>query len=124
MEDGKLIESDKGTPQGGLISPILANVYLHYVLDLWFTKGIKPNLKGEAYLVRYADDFIVMFQYEEEAKAFYKLLKERMEKSLVLNLQKIRQEYYHLEDLKEQMKHLIFLDLCITTVKPQKGNTQ
>lgn len=80
MEDGKIIESDKGTPQGGLISPILANVYLHYVLDLWFTKGIKPKLKGEAYLVRYADDFILMFQYENEAKSFYELLKERMAK--------------------------------------------
>ena len=68
MEEGKIIESDKGTPQGGLISPILANVYLHYVLDLWFTKGVKPKLKGESYLVRYADDFILMFQYENEAQ--------------------------------------------------------
>ena len=56
MEEGKYLESDKGPPQGGLISPVLANVYLHYVLDLWFTKAIKPKLQGEAYLVRYADD--------------------------------------------------------------------
>ena len=55
MEDMKYYETDKGTPQGGLISPVLANVYLHYVLDLWFEKSVKPNLKGEAYLVRYAD---------------------------------------------------------------------
>ena len=67
MEGTELKESDRGTPQGGLISPVLANVYLHYVLDLWFEKGIKPSLKGEGYSVRYADDFLIMFQYENEA---------------------------------------------------------
>ncbi len=80
MEDMKYYETDKGTPQGGLISPVLANVYLHYVLDLFFEKYIKPKLKGEAYLVRYADDFIIMFQYEEEAKEVYKLLIARLAK--------------------------------------------
>ena len=67
MEGTELKESDRGTPQGGLISPVLANVYLHYVLDLWFEKGIKPRLNGEGYYVRYADDFLIMFQYENEA---------------------------------------------------------
>lgn len=80
IENLKYYESDKGTPQGGLISPVLANVYLHYVLDLWFEKGIKPKLKGEAYLVRYCDDFIIMFQYENEAQNVYELLKERLKK--------------------------------------------
>lgn len=80
IEDLKYFESDKGTPQGGLISPVLANVYLHYVLDLWFEKGIKPKLKGEAYLARYCDDFIIMFQYENEAQNVYELLKERLKK--------------------------------------------
>ena len=80
MEDMKYYETDKGTPQGGLISPVLANVYLHYVLDLWFEKAIKTKLKGEAYLVRYADDFIVMFQYENEAKMVYELLIKRLAK--------------------------------------------
>lgn len=79
LEDYKYYESDKGTPQGGIISPILANVYLHYVLDNWF-KSIKKELKGEAYLIRYADDFVVMFQYEETARKFYKMLIERMRK--------------------------------------------
>lgn len=79
LEDYKYYESDKGTPQGGLISPILANVYLHYVLDNWFNV-IKKEFKGEAYLVRYADDFVVMFQYEDEAREFYKMLVERMRK--------------------------------------------
>lgn len=79
LEDYKYYESDKGTPQGGLISPILANVYLHYVLDNWFNV-IKKRFKGEMYLIRYADDFVVMFQYEEEARKFYKMLIERMNK--------------------------------------------
>ena len=80
MEDMKFYETDKGTPQGGLISPILANVYLHYVLDLWFEKCVKPKLKGEAYLVRYADDFLIMFQYEKEAKKVYEVLIKRLNK--------------------------------------------
>ena len=80
IEDMKYYETDKGTPQGGLISPILANVYLHYVLDLYFEKYIKPRLKGEAYLVRYADDFIIMFQYENEANKVYELLIKRLAK--------------------------------------------
>ena len=79
LEDYKYYESDKGTPQGGLISPILANVYLHYVLDNWFYV-IKKEFKGEMYLIRYADDFVVMFQYEEETRKFYKMLIKRMNK--------------------------------------------
>lgn len=79
IEDLKYYESDKGTPQGGIISPILANVYLHYVLDTWFYV-IKKKFKGEMYLIRYADDFVVLFQYENEANQFYKLLVERLAK--------------------------------------------
>jgi len=80
MEDNKYYESDKGTPQGGLISPVLANIYLHYVLDMWFAKEIKAKYKGDAFIVRYADDFVCMFQYENEANAFYQSLKERLAK--------------------------------------------
>lgn len=79
MEDYQYYENDKGTPQGGLISPVLANVYLHYVLDNWFN-CIKKELRGEAYLIRYADDFVVLFQYEETARKFYQKLIERMKK--------------------------------------------
>ena len=76
---GKIFEeSSVGTPQGGLISPILANVYLHYVLDIWFERGVKKKLQGEAYFVRFADDFIIMFEYEEEAKAVYEFIKKRL----------------------------------------------
>ena len=80
VEGTELKESDRGTPQGGLISPVLANVYLHYVLDLWFERGVKPKLKGEAYYVRYADDFLIMFQYENEAREVMQALKPRLGK--------------------------------------------
>lgn len=79
MEQGKLIESDKGTPQGGLISPILANVYLHYVLDLWFEKVVKKDCYY-ASMVRFADDFVCCFNKENEAKRFLVMLKARLEK--------------------------------------------
>ena len=78
IENMKYYETDKGTPQGGLISPILANVYLHYVLDLWVEKCVKPNCKGEVHYVRYADDFILMFQYENEAHIVMKALEKRL----------------------------------------------
>ncbi len=80
MEDGEYIESDKGVPQGGILSPILANIYLHYAIDLWFEKVIKRGLKGYAGYVRYADDFIVCFQRREEAEEFVNRLKERLQK--------------------------------------------
>jgi RNA-directed DNA polymerase len=80
MEEGSIESSEMGTPQGGVISPLLANVYLHYALDLWFEKAVKPRLRGEASLVRYADDFDCCFQYKEEAKRFYVALKERLVK--------------------------------------------
>jgi len=80
MEEGKYIEVDKGTPQGGIVSPVLANIYLHYILDLWFKKVVTKQLKGYAELVRYADDFIVAFQSEREAKMFSGMLRQRLAK--------------------------------------------
>lgn len=80
IEDNNYYETDKGTPQGGLISPILANVYLHYVLDLWFKLYVKDKCKGGAYLIRYADDFVACFENESEAKWFYEELIERLAK--------------------------------------------
>lgn len=80
IEDMKYYESDKGTPQGGLISPICANVYLHYVLDMWFDKVVRKNCKGEAHIVRYADDLVCFFQYQNEAELFYQALEERLKK--------------------------------------------
>ena len=80
MEGTKLQDSDKGTPQGGLISPVLANVYLHYVLDLWFEKAVKPKLRGYSCYVRYADDFLILFENRDEAERVLEAIKVRMEK--------------------------------------------
>lgn len=70
MEEGILRQTEQGTPQGGIISPVLANVYLHYVLDLWFEKRMKKQYRGQTHMVRYADDFVCCFQSEGEARNF------------------------------------------------------
>ncbi|MBI5199214.1 MAG: group II intron reverse transcriptase/maturase [Nitrospirae bacterium] len=80
IEEGKYLETDRGTPQGGILSPLLANIYLHYILDLWFEKKVKRELKGYTHLIRYADDFVVVFQAGIEAKRFVEMLKERLNK--------------------------------------------
>lgn len=80
MTEGVYSVIEHGTPQGGIISPILANIYLHYVLDLWFKKKLKPTLKGYAGMVRYADDFVIGCQYSEEAQKIVQSIKERFSK--------------------------------------------
>lgn len=80
MERDNVNKTIEGTPQGGNISPVLANIYLHYALDLWFEKVVKKKCKGDAYMVRYADDFVCCFQYEDEAKKFYQALILRLRK--------------------------------------------
>ena len=80
MEGTELQDSDKGTPQGGLISPVLANVYLHYVLDLWFEKAVKPRLRGYSCYVRYADDFLILFESRDEAERVLEGARVRMKK--------------------------------------------
>jgi RNA-directed DNA polymerase len=78
--DGMIIEPCSGTPQGGIVSPVLANVYLHFALDLCFEKRVKARCKGEALLIRYADDFVCAFQYKEDAIKFFKDLPNRLGK--------------------------------------------
>ena len=80
MENGVTVRCEEGVPQGGPVSPILANVYLHYALDLWFERRFKRSCRGQAYLVRFADDFVVAFQYGSDADRFGRELKGRMEK--------------------------------------------
>jgi group II intron reverse transcriptase/maturase len=80
MEDGSVTVSEDGTPQGGPVSVLLSNVYLHYVLDLWFSKIVKPRMQGEAYLVRYLDDFVMCFQYRSDAERVYRSLGKRLGK--------------------------------------------
>ena len=78
--DGKVLHPVTGTPQGGIVSPILANVYLHYALDLWFHQVVKKHCRGEACLIRYADDFVCAFQYQRDAERFYRVLGKRLGK--------------------------------------------
>lgn len=77
MQEGVVVHAGEGTPQGGPISCVLANIYLHYTLDLWFERKFKPQCQGEVRLVRFVDDFVVSFQYLLDAEAFQKQLRER-----------------------------------------------
>lgn len=80
IEDRLELASEERTPEGGSPSATLSNVYLPYVLDLWFERRFKPSYQREAHLFRFADDFLVCFQYESEARRFLRALKQRMEK--------------------------------------------
>lgn len=122
MENMTKYETDKGTPQGGLISPILGNVYLHYVLDLWFKEVIQKRCSGEAFMVRYADDYVCCFQKEDEAKKFYEALKKRLnkfglevaeEKSKIINFGK---------RAKNNKESFEFLGIRHINGKNRKGN--
>lgn len=80
MEEGMVRHPEAGTPQGGVISPILANIYLHEVLDAWWERDVRPRLRGRAALVRYADDFVMVFETEEDARRVADVLPKRFEK--------------------------------------------
>jgi len=80
MEKGIWEPTESGTPQGSIISPVLANIYLHYALDLWFKVAVKKACRGEANMVRYADDYVCCFQYKDDAERFYKALIKRLDK--------------------------------------------
>jgi len=79
-EDGRVIHPQTGTPQGGVVSPVLANIYLHYALDLWFERVVRPRQQGRCRMIRYADDFVACFAYRHEADAYEKALKDRLAK--------------------------------------------
>jgi group II intron reverse transcriptase/maturase len=91
MDEGVLSYAEDGTPQGGVISPLLSNIYLHEVLDLWFEQDVQPRMKGRAFLVRYADDFVIGFEYEEDARRVQAVLPKRFARyGLTLHPEKTR----------------------------------
>jgi group II intron reverse transcriptase/maturase len=91
MEDGQLTYPDSGSPQGGVVSPVLANVYLHEVLDLWFEREVKPRMRGRAMLIRYADDAAMVFEREDDARRVFAVLPKRFAKyGLTLHPEKTR----------------------------------
>jgi len=95
LNKGQIISPITGTPQGGIISPILANIYLHYVLDSWFYSTVTVHSRGQIYLCRYADDFICAFEYKQDAQRFYKALRGRLNK-------------YNLELAEEKTQIIVF----------------
>jgi RNA-directed DNA polymerase len=91
MEDGCVTHPEAGTPQGGVVSPLLANIYLHEVLDCWFESEVQPRLKGRAFLIRYADDLLIGFSSEEDAHRVKEVLPKRFGRyGLTLHPEKTR----------------------------------
>jgi group II intron reverse transcriptase/maturase len=96
LEEGAVTVPEAGTPQGGVVSPLLANVYLHYVLDVWFAQEVPPRLRGRAFLIRYADDFVMGFACEEDARRVLDVLPKRFGKyGLALHPDKTRLVPFH-----------------------------
>ena len=91
LEDGSVTHPEKGSPQGGVVSPMLSNVFLHYVLDEWFEREVQPRLKGRSFLIRYADDVVMGFSCEEDARRVMDVLPKRFEKyGLTIHPEKTR----------------------------------
>src|SRR4051812_13158471 len=91
LEDGCVTHPETGSPQGGVVSPVLANAYLHEVLDTWFEDTVKPRLEGRAYLIRYADDAVLVFERESDARRVLDVLPKRFGKyGLTLHPEKTR----------------------------------
>src|SRR5210317_1037656 len=80
MENGNVDYPDSGSPQGGVISPLISNVFLHYVLDQWFEQDVKPRLRGHAFLIRYADDFVIGFRDRRDAQRVMEVIPKRFGK--------------------------------------------
>ena len=130
LEDGEVHPNEEGTPQGGSISVLLSNVYLHYVLDLWFERVVKPRLRGEAYLVRYIDDFVVCCQYRSDALRLQEVLHHRLGRfSLTLEPTKTKLVEFGRFAQRHASKHgrnrpetIYFLGFTLYCTRNQKGN--
>jgi RNA-directed DNA polymerase len=130
LEDGEIHPNEEGTPQGGSISVLLSNVYLHYVLDLWFERVVKPRLRGEACMVRYIDDFVLCFQYRSDALRAQEALAKRLGRfSLTLEPTKTKLvefgRFAHRHASKRGRKRpqtIYFLGFTLYCTRNQKGN--
>ena len=125
LEDEQLSFPERGTPQGGVVSPLLANIYLHHVLDEWFVKVVTPRLKGRAYLIRVADDFVIGCDYEEDAKRIMEVLPKRMTKyGLTIHPEKTKLLNFSAPKADNQKGHSTFDFVGFKHYwgKSQKGN--
>jgi RNA-directed DNA polymerase len=130
LEDEELHANEEGTPQGGSISVLLSNVYLHYVLDLWFERVVKSRLRGEAYLVRYIDDFVLCFQYREDALRVQDALRKRLGKfGLTLEAKKTKlvefgrfAQKYASKRGRKRPETIYFLGFTLYCTHNRKGN--
>ncbi|MEO9143005.1 MAG: group II intron reverse transcriptase/maturase [Polyangiaceae bacterium] len=103
LEDGSVKRPESGSPQGGVVSPVLANIFLHEVLDVWFAREVRPRLRGRAHLVRYADDAVMLFEYEEDARRVMAVLPKRLGKyGLTLHPEKTRLVAFKRPDRMQQ----------------------
>jgi hypothetical protein len=120
-KDGKVLHPITGTPQGGIVSPVLANIYLHYALDLWFETVVKKQCKGAANLWRYADDFVAAFEYCDDAERFYRELPIRLAKfKLTLSMEIVAFSRFP----ESQGKSFDFLGFEFRWVDPAKSGTK
>jgi group II intron reverse transcriptase/maturase len=130
LEDGKVHPSEEGTPQGGSISVLLSNLYLHFVLDLWFERVVKSRLRGEARLVRYIDDFVICFQYRSDAIRVQDALRLRLGKfGLTLEPTKTKlvefgrfAQRHAGKRGRRRPETIYFLGLTLYCTRNQKGN--
>jgi group II intron reverse transcriptase/maturase len=108
-EDGRVVHPEAGSPQGGIVSPVVANIYLHHALDKWFMDVFRWSCRGEAALVRYADDFVAAFQTEADARRFRVALEERLTKfNLSLAEERTRVIPFHRKQAEERFDFLGF----------------
>src|SRR6201997_2138908 len=130
LENGEVHPSEEGTPQGGSVSVLLSNIYLHYVLDLWFEKVVKPRLRGEACMVRYIDDFVLCFQFRSDALRAQEALAKRLRK-FSLNLEPTKTklvEFGRFADRhaskrgRKRPETIYFLGFTLYCTRNQKGN--
>jgi len=128
IEEGKSMKTEQGTPQGGNISPILANIYLHYVLDIWFKHYLKKKLTGYSEIVRYADDFIIVAANQHDCDVVLTELTERLtkfglelskEKTKVIRFSKL---FYHKDKADNKSETFDFLGFTHYSGKSRKGN--
>lgn len=121
-EDGQVLHPETGSPQGGCISPILANIYLHFVVDKWFAEEVKPRCAPRAYMIRYADDIVFAFQFKEDADKFFRVLPKRLSRyGLELSAEKSRILRFKRFRLGKEAESFEFLGFEFRWIVDRKG---